>query len=146
MLKSASSDFSIKIIPQSQPIWSHSLKDKLNFCETSNVIYQFQCKCGSTYVGFTERRFLDRRKEHVPKWLLEHRNGKPTTSVAEHLHTCNIGWDTALNNFSFLKRVACQSRSQSHSQLKILEALFRKKLRPTLCKQQVSLYVLKLPW
>jgi hypothetical protein len=60
----------------------------------SNVIYQFQCDCGSSYVGKTERNLSTRVKEHIPRWLVFNVNVLPkarklSSSITKHLLSCS---------------------------------------------------------
>ena len=46
-----------------------TVKDRVNQYDQSNLINQFKCGCGHTYIGRTERRLRTRVGEHVPVWV-----------------------------------------------------------------------------
>ena len=72
----------------SQPMFRSTLKDCLPTQQISNVIYLFQCRCGSRYVGKTTQRLETRMKQHAPAALIEKRLSKdPTSASGEHLVT-----------------------------------------------------------
>ena len=37
----------------------------------SNVVYEYRCCCGHTYVGKTTQRFAERIRQHMPDGLLK---------------------------------------------------------------------------
>ena len=44
------------------------MKDKLNKLSKSNAVYQFSCSdCEFSYIEKTERKLLERTKEHVTR-------------------------------------------------------------------------------
>ena len=51
----------------------------------SNVIYQFDCICGSRYVGRTQRHLETRIQEHLPKLLQHFKSGCAKSTIRKHL-------------------------------------------------------------
>ena len=104
-------------------LFSTNSKAPIPVQETSNVCYQFQCACSSTYIGHTSRTLTDRAREHQRQ-----SQGK---AIFWHIETCQeyqealIRWqkntvpDTSKKkNFQFLI-----------SHFKILEKSFRSKFQ-----------------
>ena len=124
-------------------------KDLLPTLKLSNIIYHFTCQCDADYVGRTSQRLADRIRQHVPPSFLlslctnasqQDRRGTNTSSaIAEHLFNspeCASTFTPGL--FSILAK----ARNTLH--LHVLEALYIKKLRPSLCKQRDLLFKLRL--
>ena len=120
-----------------------SLKDPVPLRSRSHVIYNFQCDCGHSYIGRTDRNLGTRIKEHLPRWLQStNRAGRnPASSVCKHAVDCDdfVGRDF-ISYFSVLASSSC------FMSLRILEALFIKRLKPPLCVQKEFVYGLILPW
>ena len=47
------------------------LKDALPMTDLSNVIYLFNCDCGSSYIGRTTLRLCTRMKQHIPTEIIQ---------------------------------------------------------------------------
>ncbi|CAH8837417.1 unnamed protein product [Trichobilharzia szidati] len=124
-----------------------TIKGRNSVDSTSNCIYKFTCSCGDTYIGRTNRMFQCRRKEHVPKWLLNHienpnasnLNRNPASSIAKHLlmsgHKININ-----DCFTII------SHNSNSRLLKVMEALWINHIQPKLCVQKSIDFNLRLPW
>ncbi|MEL7308586.1 MAG: reverse transcriptase domain-containing protein [Pseudomonadota bacterium] len=117
-----------------------SLKDPVAPLSKSHVIYKFLCDCGHSYIGRTERHLTTRIKEHLPRWI--HTSKKTSTSsVCKHVIDCD---DFTGQHFSsYFSVLANSSRSFN---LRILEALFIYRRKPSLCVQKDFVYSLCLPW
>ena len=105
-----------------------SLKSKTPFNLKARVLYEFKCLDvpSTTYIGKTERHIATRVKEHLtPK-----ENEK--SAITKHIFHCQTCKNSQLSidNFSILK--SCKSDYSC----KVNEALFIKKFRPVLNKQQ----------
>ena len=55
----------------SKPAFPSCLKDALPIHDKSKVIYNFECRCGSRYIGKTIQRLEARIKQHIPAYVLE---------------------------------------------------------------------------
>ena len=126
-VSSVYSTVEIRVIPITRPQWCQNLKDRLPLETESNVLYEFNCTCGSKYIGRTERRLSQRMAEHVPRWLLHgERRPKTSSAIARHLQECTPTVP-AKSCFSILRR--CKGKFH----LRVLEALFIKEKQPDLC-------------
>ena len=54
----------------SKPAFPSCLKDALPIHDKSNVIYNFECRCGSRYIGKTIQRLEATIKQHIPAYVL----------------------------------------------------------------------------
>lgn len=133
-----------KLVFSSQPIGVRSLKDRIPVDRRSHVIYEFQCKCSSTYVGRTERRLASRVAEHLPRWLREKRNSRASaaSAITRHAQQCPL-FDPSADPLSYFSVLAS---SPSAFALRILEAIFILRKRPPLCKQKEFVYTVQLHW
>ena len=132
-----------RIIFQTRPIDVRSLKDSIPLGRRSHVIYEFKCKCSSTYVGRTERCLSSRVSEHLPRWVFtQKKRGHISSSITRHVLSCSLFDRSAppLSYFSIL------TQSSFSFQLKILEALFIIDRKPPLCVQKEFVYGTKLRW
>ncbi|CAM0512539.1 unnamed protein product [Fasciola hepatica] len=59
----------LRIIHRAIEIPTPSVKQRPPLYTKSNLIYQFQCSCGATYVGRTERQLRNRVIEYIPNWV-----------------------------------------------------------------------------
>ncbi|CAM0512582.1 unnamed protein product [Fasciola hepatica] len=59
----------LRIIHRTIEIPTPSVKQRPPMYTKSNLIYQFQCSCGATYVGRTERQLRNRVIEYIPNWV-----------------------------------------------------------------------------
>ena len=73
-----------KVCFSSTPLLKSGIKDRIPTHQLSNVIYLFECRCGSRYVGKTTQRLEARIKQHVPA-VLTKTTRTPTSAIAEHL-------------------------------------------------------------
>ena len=122
---------------QSMPV--SSPKDRISMLSTSCVLYKWECQCGASYLGRTERRLGCRITEHVPKWLLNRKNGVATSAITRHILECGQV-QTHRERFSIIHRAT------SRAALPFLEASAIKRLKPVLCMQKESVRTLRLPW
>ncbi|KAA3676317.1 uncharacterized protein DEA37_0004741 [Paragonimus westermani] len=60
-------------------------KDVVPLFAQSNIVYTFDCICGSRYVGRTRRHLGTRINEHIPKWLLNSGVGCAVSAIKKHL-------------------------------------------------------------
>jgi hypothetical protein len=116
---------------------------------TSHIIYEWQCSCGHSYIGRTNRQLSTRMSEHIPKWLenqMSHPDGvisaegrHPTSSIARHLietaHRINIP-----DSFKII------FHTPKPQVLRFAEALAIKRKHPELCVQKQFVITLRLPW
>ena len=116
------------------------VKDVLPPLTKSLVVYQFRCCCGQTYIGKTSKMLTERIDEHVPMTMLEQpkvsgvtKKAKEDSAITRHFRespACIPAKEERTGLFS----VITQARHQVH--LDVLEALFIKKLAPSLCCQK----------
>ena len=114
----------------------------------SHCIYKFECNCGESYIGRTDRRLISRIREHVPKWVEERLNGTsvdignhrpPTSSIGRHLLATGHAVD--LNSaFSIVLH------NESPRFLLFAEAVAINRSKPSLCVQKQFVFHLRLPW
>ena len=147
-LKSAVNDCYFSVSPRcifsSRPILNHCHKDPIEKTDQTLVIYQYQCYCGSSYVGRTGRRLGVRMKEHVPrcvKLFIENPQhafsdnitlvrAAKKSSIANHLlenPECGKSFDWT--------RFKIVHKCKSLWQLKVLEAVTIASVQPDLNKQ-----------
>ena len=141
----------------SKPAFPSCLKDALPIHDKSNVIYNFECRCGSRYIGKTIQRLEARIKQHIPAYVLEpskkakkttkkqkkkendqkdeeeeeEEHKAPDSAIGEHL-VANVG---CLNVYD-RKQFTVLTVARTQSRLDTLEALLIKKFKPDLCKQK----------
>ena len=116
-----------------------SVKDQLPKTSISNLIYSFTCKCGSLYVGMTQRQLGKRVKEHLPMWLRKGEQRPSNSVIATHLMQCDQ-MDDPEGAFKAVVRVS------NTYLLSTYEALLIRKLRPNLCRQTDFVKTLHLQW
>lgn len=132
------------------PIPTPPIKQLVSPYTKSNCIYQFTCKCQSTYIGRTERQLGNRVAEHIPKWLHSQlsdssrvsrplKKKEPASSIGRHLLSTGHIIDTA----SAFRVVY---RTPNRKLLRFVEALTIKILKPKICKQLDFVVDVKLPW
>ena len=139
----------------SKPAFPSCLKDALPIHDKSNVTYNFECQCGSRYIGKTIQRLEARIKQHIPVYVLEpSKNAKkrtkkqqkkendqkdeeeeeerkaPDSATVEHL-VANVGCLNAYDRKQFTVLTVAQTQSKPDT----IEALLIKKFKPDLCKQ-----------
>ena len=140
--------FSLKPIPvfRTQVLAPDSVKDILPLDRKPMVTYTFECTCGASYAGKSERNLQTRVKEHVPKWLLSSNQrpksrNPPQSAVTRHLCECDSKQEILKqenNGFKVLKQ------ERSSIRLAIQESVTIRHLQPDLCLQKERLYILKL--
>ncbi len=123
-----------------------AVKDVLPALHRSKVIYQFQCRCGNTYVGRTTQQLQARIRQYVPEKVraaLGKLNSPPTTTpdsaIAQYLlsePSCGKAYSDA--QFSIID----QGRNDFH--LSILEAIHIMSRESILCRQKKFVYTTTL--
>lgn len=116
-----------------------NVKDSLPYSAKSNCIYQYECTCGSTYVGRTVRQLSIRISEHLPRWFLNSENRQPKSSITKHL----MDSTACLGSADRFRVINCQP---TFSLLRWAEAVAIRHLKPALCVQKDRLLCLTLPW
>ena len=125
---------------------SHSTRKPLNGIvkdltpdqENCNIIYKYKCHCDSVYIGRTSQQFHIRRDQHVTnalrKWMTYGTNKpiKSQSAIGEHLLN-NLECAKNYNDNKF--SIVCKGRNMYH--LSVLESLFIKTNKPSLCKQKL---------
>ena len=105
-------------------------KDRLPLCLRSSVIYHYRCACpdAPSYVGLTTRHFFERIAEHkgVSSRTGNELSSPIYSSIRDHSSKC--GSEIIDCNFKLLK----SSSSSNCEDLRILESLYIRKLRPSL--------------
>ena len=136
-------------------------KDVLPTHSFSNIVYLYECRqCECRYVGKTTQHLSERIKQHVPKHLLDsvrtstipqvRKRGRPPkkrnnpgedyqSAIACHL-AANELCCRQYSDSDF--RILAHARSQQH--LNVLESVFIYQLKPSLCKQKLSVMKLNL--
>ena len=137
----------LRVVHVTKPILPSIHKDSLPTHSKSNVIYKYTCRCEAAYVGRTTRRLEDRIKEHVPASFLNACRRadsslhipSSTSAIAQHLGANK----QCLDHYSPSQfEILCRARNAL--QLRTLEALFIRLLKPVLCKQKELLFKLQL--
>ena len=117
----------------SRPAFNSTNKDKLPLLKQSNLIYKFNCRCNSTYIGMTYQRLEVRVRQHIPTSLL---SGRLTSGHSQATDSA-IGKDLlTINNCRTRYEDDCFSvlhRTRNKSHLKFLEAIYISMNRPSLC-------------
>ena len=135
-----------KIVFSTTKIPARPLKDPLPPTCASDIVYQFTCNCGDSYVGRTERWLAKRADEHLPQWLMKDKcrrsSAAPTSAVTRHTMTCT-SFDRANEKISYFKQLV---RARHPMLLPFLEATMIASLRPVLCVQKQTVLTLALPW
>ena len=138
---------SVKLTPifTSRTVPIRPVKDVVPTLALSNVIYFYECHCGSGYVGKTTQILLKRIEGHVPP-IFRSTSGRKckiparhSSAIGQHLvenPECARKYDDA--KFSILAR----GRSDYH--LAVMEAIFILARRPVLCRQKKFILALKL--
>jgi hypothetical protein len=114
------------------------VKDSLPILSTSQCVYKYECTCGSTYVGRTERQLSVRVSEHLPKWLRNSLEKTARSAITKHIMDANCP-----NNQNALRIVI---RQNSVTLLRGAEAVAITRLKPNLCVQKEMVLALALPW
>ena len=135
---------SVRVFYSTTRMLSGKAKDALPQMTRSNVIYEYRCCCGRAYVGKTSQRLSERIRQHVPDGLLRTppltKKVKTDSAITRHLkEDLNCVYESQPTERF---RILAQARSQL--QLDLLEALFIKKLAPSLCHQKEFVRVLNL--
>ena len=132
------------------------VKDRLAQFSQSNLIYQFQCECGVTYIGRTERRLRTRAREHVPVWVQRRTacmhegamDGHTESIDSERMPASAVGQHvlTVGHTVDLLSAFRIIYRAQNKRLLQFIEALAIRRKKPVLCRQKDSFVSLSLPW
>ena len=125
------------IINKTRTVPIASPKDPISMQSTSCVIYKWECQCGASYLGRTERKLSVRMNEPVPRWLLQKRRGVATLAITKHIRECQQ-CENPKEGFSIL---FC---AKNAVMLPFLEAIAIKHFQPALCKQKETVRTLKL--
>nr|CAH8876603.1 unnamed protein product [Trichobilharzia regenti] len=126
------------ILYTTKRVLQQSGKDQSPILDTSNCIYQFECVCGSKYIGRTERRLSTRTMEHSPKWLKIAECKVPKSSITKPL--VDYGHDIdAVKSFTIV------SKQTNKKMLAIAEACAIRIYKPALCIQKEMVFTLNLP-
>ena len=114
-------------------------KDPVPMLANSNIIYGFSCVCGSTYVGRSTRNLATRVNEHIPKWILNSKEGVAKSAITRHLQTTKHSVDP-------MKAFKIIYRPRRKEMLATAESVAINRLRPDLCVQKLLIASLELPW
>ena len=124
---------------------TRSLKDALPTPALSNVIYLYECHCGSDYVGKTTQILEKRIGQHVPPIFRSTSSRKyklPKThssAIGQHLiDNAECAAQYHDGRFSIL------ARGRSNYHLSVLEAIYIRLRNPILCRQKKFVLSLKL--
>jgi hypothetical protein len=138
----------LRILTDTQRLPLPSFKNSCSILYSSHCIYKFQCSCGDSYLGRTDRSLQVRISEHIPKWLVKQMSQpnvpsntqrNPSSSIAKHLMTSG-------HTVDFSTCFTVLHRSLKPHILKIIEALLITQLSPSLCIQKQLAVSLRLPW
>nr|CAH8861090.1 unnamed protein product [Trichobilharzia regenti] len=129
-----------------KPVLTQQVKDKLPKMASSMCIYEFNCSCGASYIGRTQRALSMRAREHVPVWLSKGVTKGINSAVLAHL--VDTGHPIKLDQaFSVIYRVPSNlSRGARLRLLSVAEAVAINTRRPSLCIQKKYVQPLCLPW
>ena len=137
------------VVFTTRPAFNGRAKDILPTTSKSNVVYQFTCSCGHTYVGRTSQRLSERVKQHLPDGLFKERRRpvaikQSDSAITKHLkaNPACIREELRAIDSAVGFKILAQARSQFH--LNTLEALFIQLLVPELCNQKEHVRVLSL--
>ncbi|WP_204107578.1 hypothetical protein [Streptococcus dysgalactiae] len=83
-VKRAYNTASTVIFYRTQRIPTPPVKQPAPLSAKSHVIYQFECGCGASYIGRTERQLQCRIKEHVPRWVKHKLTGSINQTPSEN--------------------------------------------------------------
>ena len=121
------------------------LKDALQTRALSNIIYLYECHCGSDYVGKTTQILGKRIGQHVPPIFRSTSSRKyklPKThssAIGQHLiDNAECAAQYHDGRFSIL------ARGRSNYHLSVLEAIYIRLRNPILCRQKKFVLSLKL--
>nr|CAH8826365.1 unnamed protein product [Trichobilharzia regenti] len=103
------------------------------YIDTPNCVYQFECVCGSKYIGRTERQLSTRMMEHLPKWLETAECKVSKSSVTKHL----VDYGHDIDDVKSLTSVSKQRNKK---------ILVIRVYKPGLCVQKEMVVTLNLPW
>ena len=143
-VKSSFPKAQLRVVFTSRTAFNGRTKDVLPIGSKSNIIYQYTCSCGLSYIGRTTQCFDERIKQHIPTSLLQDRpllqKKTADSAITRHLKSNQacIPRDTPASRFGIV------ATARNSEQLKVLEALFIKKLAPPLCNQKEHTHNLSL--
>ena len=129
-------------------------KESLPAFSSSCVVYDFNCECGSRYVGRTSQRLSDRIKQHVPNAIRQ----KPIPTRKQPKRQCasttTVNCDSSIGRHLLSNKTCAEaynesrfrilSKCRSSYNLKIKEAVYIKLNNPNLCKQKEFIFNLAL--
>ena len=125
-----------RVVFTTTPNFNGRAKDVLPTTSRSQIVYEFTCSCGLTYVGKTTQCLSVRIDQHIPRKILDStpdlRKHRADSAITRHLKENPDCISKALPTKAF--RILVQARSKP--QLDVLEALFIKRLAPHLCNQK----------
>ena len=129
-----------------KPVLTQLIKDKLPKMGSSMCVYQFNCSCGASYIGRTQRALSLRIREHVPAWLGKGVTKSINSAILSHLvdseHHIKIE-----EAFSVLYQVPKTLPQRARLRLLyIAEAIWINSRKPNLCIQKKYIQPLCLPW
>ena len=129
----------VRSIFSSKTAFSSIHNDVLPILNQSLLIYKFNCRCNSTYIGRTSQCLEVWIRQHVPRGILN--SGRLTSrqsqamdsAIREHLLAINSCWTNYQDDcFSVLLR------ARKKVQLNILEGIYIALDCPSLCRQRNS--------
>jgi hypothetical protein len=138
----------LRLLTTTSPIITGSLKDRVRTVQAANIVYKFECDCGSSYLGRTQRALSQRISEHFPRWLTQGDGARPRSSappssaVTRHVQQCPRFDRTVPAETKF--KVICRARRPWL--LPFLEMTHILQHKPDLCVQKHTLITLALPW
>ena len=118
---------------------------------TSHCVYKFECRCGASYIGRTDRRLECRIAEHLPKRMMQRiardelisttdkRSSTPLSSIARHIAATNHVNDPQTSFTVLLRNV-------NSKVIQFAEAIAIRSSQPLLCQQKAQFVCPKLGW
>ena len=137
-----------RFVAVTRRIHTRPLKDPLPISCASNVVYKFDCGCGSSYLGRTERWLASRVKEHLPAWLRRgdatrpRSTATPSSAVTRHTMSCPA-FDRHRDPLAHFRVLV---RCRHPSLLPFAEATHIADQQPDLCVMKDFVVSLALPW
>ena len=138
---------SVSVVPifTTRKVPTRALKDALPTLASSNIIYLYECHCGSDYVGKTTQILGKRIGQHVPP-IFRSKSGRKyklpkthSSAIGQHLiENAECAEKYHDGKFSIL------ARGRNFYHLSVLEAIFIRLRKPVLCRQKKFVLALKL--
>ena len=135
----------VRACPTSTPIvyfttkhaFREAYKDVLPTTSQSLLVYKYSCCCGEQYVGKTSQVLAERIKQHIPNKVMEKNQAKHIkTEKTDSAITKHLKESTNCIPTDPQARFQTLAKARNKQHLDILEALFIRKLSPSLCKQK----------